>query len=276
MKIITFIAFFICASSFAAALNPYLIQPAPAKHKLDGKTDEWNDSSKITLNRWNWRVKTGKDVIYNGDNDISALVNIGWKSGYIVISAFITDDSWNPGNMEKPGEGDALIIQIAPSNPPDNPIAAPYEIVIGSSPTTAFIRLAENKYQQIPTALVGYARGNAILNDDKSNAEEGKKPGEYLTKCWIETAIPVSELPGVVIPKGRINLGIIVRDDDGGGVRGELRWRGNKGELKSADGLAVGKFQTLNEELNGKPLIKSPVVGSGSGRSSSAVAGNKE
>ncbi len=276
MKKIIFIIFFGICTSFAVTLNPYLIQPAPAKNKLDGKIDEWNDSNKIILNRWNWRVKTGKEVVYNGNDDLCATVNIGWKKGYIIISAFITDDSWKPGSKEKPGDGDALVIYIAPSNPPDNPIAAPYEIIVTYNPTTTYIKVAEDKYQEIPDALLGYARAHSILNEEKLNIEAGKKPDNYLTKCWIETAIPVSELPGVVLPQGKINFGIAVRDNDGDGLRGELRWRGNKGELKSADGLAIGKFFIQNEDKNGKPVLKSSAAGSGSSRSSGSLAGFKE
>ncbi|MEI6518489.1 MAG: hypothetical protein WCO98_00355 [bacterium] len=265
-----------CHAAKPLPLNPFIIHPAPVKNKLDGKIDEWNDNSKITLNRWNWRIKTGKTVIYASDDDLSATVNIGWKKGYIVISAFIIDDSWHPGSNENPDAGDTVIIYIAPSNPIGNPPAAPYEIIIGGNPTATYIKLADDKYQEIPDALLGYVRAHAILNTEKTNVEEGKKPDEYLTKCWIETAIPVSELPGVILPNGLINFGITVRDDDGDGIRGELRWRGNKGELKSADGFAVGKFYMQNEDKNGQSLVKSTVTGGGSSGSSSTVAGTKK
>ena len=276
MKISVFIILFCIIACNAAPLKPFLIQPAPIKGKFDGNTDEWKDYSKITLNRWNWRVNTGKDVIFTGDDDLSATVNISWKKGYIIISAFITDDSWNPGSTEKPAYGDAIIIYIAPANPINNPSAAPYEIVVGGNPTTMYIKTAEDKYKEIPDALLGFARAHSILNSETINIEDGKKPDEYLTKCWVETAIPISELPGIQMPLGLINFGIVVRDDDGDGIRGELRWRGNKGELKSVDGLAVGKFEAQNEAKNGKSLVKSTVVSGGGSGSSSTVAGTKK
>ena len=226
---------FSCAMAWGA--EPHLCPQTKTPKFIDGRLNDWSEPF-FALDGWYWRAAENVRPVYGGYQDLSATVRMAWDAQYLYLAIVVIDDIFHPAKEEPFDAGDAVILRFAAAN--KEPAPKPLELVLVSTPLAQVLeRDSDGDLSPLEHAKLGFARVNLPAPITPIPHEDGKGAASPM-KCWYECAIPWDGLPLATVAAGSdLGMEIQVRDDDGQGVRGCLRWRGRPNEARTPGGLAL-------------------------------------
>jgi len=220
-----------------AAPGPWDCRQATAPKFIDGRLVDWQEAP-LALGKGNWRPEPGCTPIYGGDTDLSATVRMAWDAKYLYTAIAVVDDTFLPAKERPADTGDAILLRIGPSAPGTIPTAVEEFVVVGAA-NPAVYRRVHGTLEAETRVKVGYAR--TTLTQPKLLLRDQELPATAtLNTLWFEMAIPWGALPAIVPAEhAAVGLEIQLLDDDGGGLRGRLKWRGLPGVPRTATDLGA-------------------------------------
>ncbi len=221
-----------------SAAAPYVCAKTPTPKFLDGRLTEWSEPF-ITLGPSAWRAEAKGKAVYGGPTDLSATLRLSWDAKMLYVAVAVLDDAFVPAKAGPSDSSDAVILRLAPADAPAGAPVTPVELVLAmTTVATIEVREADGTLAKAPGAKLGMARETLKAPDPVPAHAPDKTPAAFLTKLYYEAAIPWTLLPQITPKDGTlIGVEVQVQDNDGPGVRGRLKWRGQPGVPRTATDL---------------------------------------
>ncbi|MHB9133393.1 MAG: DOMON domain-containing protein [Armatimonadota bacterium] len=226
-----------------AAASPYLCQHCKAEKFMDGRLTDWMEPF-LTLEKLNWRPDPTAQAVYGGSYDLSATVRLAWNEDYLYVAVVVVDDFFTPAKKDPIDTGDAVLLRLTPAEPPNGKTVTPTELVLTFN-GVAIVgqRKADGTLAKTNDIMMGVARRKLSVPHTPIRGEDGKATPTSITKIWYELAIPWQRLPDIAHEEGStMGVEIHIIDNDGQGVRGRLKWRGEPGVPRTLTDLGQVRF----------------------------------